>query len=328
MSKFISYKKEISECIFEFLDKKKLAHESSFFGSDVIARFKPLAVSGKMLRGSLLIDTYQQLSGKKYDADVLQTAAALELVGTALLVLDDVIDQDERRRGLQTLHVQYAQRAQAKKHSQSQKIGESLALCVSELVLFWVYELLPAAVVKLFSRQLAVTVLGEMHDVELSAQKDGVTLDLIRQMYLDKTASYTVSLPLMAGAVLAGQSQKLVVQLNDLGKTLGMIFQIKDDEIGLFGDPTKTGKAVGVDIREGKKTLYYYFLEKVAPGVFETGSVEKILELMKKHHIQQQVEAYLTQLEAKALQQIAALKSEKFKVMAVEFLKVNLVRKK
>ena len=67
----------------------------------------------------------------------------------------------------------------------------------------------------------------------------------------------------MAGAILAQESKELAVQLNELGKTLGLIFQIKDDELGLFGDETKTGKPVGADIREGKKTLYYY-----SPSIF------------------------------------------------------------
>jgi len=146
----------------------------------------------------------------------------------------------------------------------------------------------------------------------------------------------------MAGAVLANQSQKIILQLNELGKTLGLIFQIKDDELGLFGDMKKTGKPIGADIREGKKTLYYYYLlqkvdedekEKVLDAFgnqsLDEGCAEEMLGLMKNHQIRELVNEDIKKLETKTQQQIKKLSTlMELKEMLVEFLEMSLKRKK
>lgn len=321
MIDFILYKKEISEFLINFLGDKKIDLKDSTFSQDVLERIMPLATGGKMWRGSLLINTYEQLSGQKYSPEVLEAAAALELVGTALLIHDDIIDQDELRRGQETLHFQYQQL------SHSQKFGESMAICAGDLIFLMAFGLLSGELNSVFSQQLSRTILGEMQDVDF-ATKTEITQDEIFQLYVDKTASYTVSLPLMAGTVLADQNQELILQLKLLGQTLGLIFQIKDDGLGLFGDKQQTGKPVGADIREGKKTLYYYYLEQVAPNAFIDKNVTEILELMKTHQIERQVNKDLAELAVKAKQQIKNLDSEKLKPMLLEFLEVNLRREK
>lgn len=72
--------------------------------------------------------------------------------------------------------------------------------------------------------------------------------------------------PLTLGAILAGASKKDLEMLTKLGETIGMIFQIKDDELNLFGDEAMMGKSIGSDVREGKKTLYYYHLFQKSDG--------------------------------------------------------------
>jgi geranylgeranyl diphosphate synthase, type I len=322
MNDFISYKKEISAFLTSFLNKKQQELEDSHFTQDVFERLMPLATSGKMLRGSLLINVYEKLVNQKYSEEVLRAAVALELIGTSLLIHDDIIDQDNLRRGHETLHSQYQKLAQQKEYPQPQRFGESFAICVGDLGIFLAYELLSGDLVKLFSKQLSITILGEMHDVELALMSgEAVAKENILQMYLDKTSSYSTCLPLMAGAILAQESKELAVQLNELGKTLGLIFQIKDDELGLFGDETKTGKPVGADIREGKKTLYYYYLEQIAPNSFAENGVEEVLTLMKKHGIEELVKNDLVKLETKAKQQIENLLApEKLKKMMSQFL--------
>lgn len=319
MKHFISYKTEISDFLTNFLAQKQQELKKTAFGEDVFERLMPLMVGGKMLRGSLLINTYQKLAGQKFSAAALQAAVSLELAGTSFLVHDDIIDQDELRRGQTTLHHQYTQRAQQKNYPQPDHVGESMAICVGDLLFFLAYELLSGDLVKLFSEQFGLVALGEMHDVELALMSGEVAKDDILQMYEDKTASYSICLPLMAGAVLAKQNQELVVQLNELSKTLGLIFQIKDDELGLFGDEQQTGKPVGADIREGKKTLYYYYLLQKEPTAFTENGVAEIMELMKKHQIQQQVTTDLAELETKAQQQLEKLPVE-LKQMLTQFL--------
>ncbi|MBT3249757.1 MAG: polyprenyl synthetase family protein [Candidatus Pacebacteria bacterium] len=329
MQHFISYKKEISDFLISFLTHQKLELKDSHFSEDVFERLIPLATSGKMLRGSLLMNAYEKLTGKKYSQEALQAATALELAQTGFLIHDDIIDQDELRRGQPTLHHQYTQRSEQKKYQQPAHTGASLATCAGDLVFFLAYELLSGGLIKLFSQHFGLVALGEMHDVELALMNgEVITKESIFQMYLDKTASYTISLPLMAGAVLAEQGEEFVIQLNELGKTLGLIFQIKDDELGLFGDKQKTGKPVGADIREGKKTLYYYYLEKKAPGTFAENGVEEILSLMEKHQIVELVNNDLEKLEVNSQQQIKELRVVEFRKMLKEFSEVNLRREK
>ena len=303
MKDFTSYKKEITIFLNTFLKQKQQDLKNSHFSQDIFERLLPLTTSGKMLRGSLLINTYEKLSGSKYSEEVLRAAAALELAQTGFLIHDDIIDQDELRRGQETIHRQYAKRAKRNKFHQPEHVGESLAICVADVVFFLVYELLPANLVKLFSQQLSLTALGEMNDVELSLI-DGkeVTKDEILQMYLDKTASYSTSLPLMAGAVVANQSDEIIMQLDELGQNLGLIFQITDDELGIFGDESKTGKPVGVDIREGKKTLHYYYL--IQEVDISNKNVGEVMKLMEKYQIRKKVDKELNHLKAKAEKQI------------------------
>ena len=305
MQHFTSYKIEISDFLINFLKKKQQEFENSYFSKDIFERLAPLATTGKMLRGSLLINTYEKLSEQSFSREVLKTAAALELAQTSFLIHDDIIDQDELRRGQETLHSQYNKYGKKAEYQNPEHFGESLAICAGDIIFFSVYELLAGNLVKLFSQQLSITALGEMHDVELSLMsEEEIAKENILQMYADKTASYSVCLPLMAGAVLAKQNKKVAVQLNELGRTLGLIFQIKDDELGLFGDESKTGKPVGADIREGKKTLYYYYLLKKTGVKAQGNDVKKILNLIEEQGIKQEVERELSELVLSAESQI------------------------
>jgi len=341
MSDFVSYKSEISDFLDNFLKTKQQDLASSYFSKNVFERLLPLAVNGKMLRGSLLINTYEKLSGQKFSKESLAAAAALELAQTGFLIHDDIIDQDELRRGQPTLHSQYSKVALQKKYQQPEHVGESYAICIGDITFFLVYELLASKLVKVFSHQLSVTAFGEMQDVELALMPgDKVTQESILQMYTDKTASYSICLPLMAGAILTDQNKTTLLQLNELGQTLGIIFQIKDDEIGLFGDQEKTGKPVGADIREGKKTLYYLYLLQAAVDQenlsqsfgnqnLDEAGVIATLNLIDKYGVKEKVAQDLTQLESQAKKQINNLQlSAEFKQMMVQFLDkiINRVR--
>ena len=96
-----------------------------------------------------------------------------------------------------------------------------------------------------------------MQDVAWGASKSSVGVDEIVAMYTHKTGRYSFSLPLLAGAMIAEAPEKLRGTLAALGESIGVLFQIRDDELGLFGDERELGKPVGSDIREGKKTVLF-----------------------------------------------------------------------
>jgi geranylgeranyl pyrophosphate synthase len=108
--------------------------------------------------------------------------------------------------------------------------------------------------------------LAQMQDVSYGAFSRTPPVCDVYTLYLYKTARYTFSLPLMAGALLAGRTGATVTKLAELGEYLGVAFQARDDEIGVFGTERETGKPVGSDIREGKKTLLYLELLRRAHG--------------------------------------------------------------
>ena len=160
-------------------------------------------------------------------------------------------------------------------------MGEALGICAGDVALFLGFELLgsigagPAA--RLFAQaatELAYVGIAQMADVLRGTAGDNLVPDspmevLLRtdnpekavlDLYRYKTGRYTFSLPLAIGATLGGAGEGVLESLDRLGEDLGILFQLKDDEIGLFGDEDETGKPVGTDIREGKKTLFHLYL--------------------------------------------------------------------
>jgi geranylgeranyl diphosphate synthase type I len=115
----------------------------------------------------------------------------------------------------------------------------------------------------LWSQELVSVGLAQMQDIYLSTPKAFAGEEDIIELYRLKTARYTYSLPLMTGALAASQNQNTIHKLEKIGENFGIIFQIKDDEIDLFGTESNTGKPVGTDIKENKRTLLSLYLSEL-----------------------------------------------------------------
>lgn len=256
---------------------KKLSGGGLAWSADVIERLNGFATSGKMLRGSLVCYSYAICSGieagkgpaKSLPPAVLNTAAAIELTHAGLLIHDDIIDQDDLRRGQPAMHRQYSQTAAVRRLAGASRLGEGLALCAGDMILFLAFELVAAAksetsdslsLSKLFVRELTTVCAGQMQDIYLGALPTPPAKRDIYAVMRAKTATYSLALPLEAGAILAGRPAALRKQLHDIGMAAGTMFQIRDDELGSLGRSSDIGKPVGSDIRESKKTLLYYYL--------------------------------------------------------------------
>jgi geranylgeranyl diphosphate synthase type I len=233
------------------------------FGPDVRSRLLEFALRGKMIRGCLVRLGYELFRDDPGNA-VVACGAALELCQSALLIHDDVMDRDTVRRGQPTLHARYTKEAQAL--ADPARIGEALAVCAGDIGFFLAFRLLaesgaPATtlggLIRLFAREMSYVGAAQMLDVWSGATPPDhrvQTEDEILSLYRYKTGRYTFSLPLSAGVLLAGEEQHA---LEAIGEKLGIIFQIKDDELGLFGEEGEIGKPAGSDIREGKNTLFF-----------------------------------------------------------------------
>jgi geranylgeranyl diphosphate synthase type I len=269
---FQQYHSIIKNTIESFFDRKfKELSVVNQWGSDLMNRLREFSLQGKLIRGSLLILSYQMF--KKGTPDwILQIASALELVHSSLLIHDDIMDRDTLRRGQKTIFYQYKGLGDMQGSSDSYHLGESFGICSGDIGFFLAYEILsdlnldPQSkknILLLWSRELVYVGLAQMQDIYLSTPKALAGEEDIIELYRLKTARYTYSLPLMTGALAASQNQSTIHKLEKIGENFGIIFQIKDDEIDLFGTESNTGKPIGTDIKENKRTLLFLYLSEL-----------------------------------------------------------------
>ena len=232
-------------------------------GEALMGHIFEYASRGKMLRGALVY-LGAALFGAPDAKGVAETAAAMEFFQAGLLIHDDIMDRDERRRGGLAIHALYEGEARGASASDPGHLGASLAICAGDVCFFEALRSLSAAAVSgpqatsllsLSGGELSVVGLAQMVDCRFGDLPREPSEGEILAMYRGKTARYSFSLPLAAGAALAGRddAREAIFAIGDLA---GLAFQLRDDEIGLFGDTERTGKVVGSDIRENKKTLW------------------------------------------------------------------------
>ena len=244
------------------------------WGRDVLRRLSAFTRKGKMVRGGLVLLAHGMAGGRSGPA-ALRAGTACELIQSGLLIHDDIMDRDPRRRGAPSIHEQYAGLARGLDGPAAAHFGTSLAICAGEIAIFLAFEALAglpgpprraAEVQRIFAAEFGLVGLGQMLDIEAGAGRRPLTKSDVLDIYRYKTARYSFSLPLAAGWILGGGPGRVLPALHRLGEDLGLVFQIKDDELGLFGSAAATGKPVGSDVRQGKKTLFYLGLMDRATG--------------------------------------------------------------
>ncbi|MGM1065049.1 polyprenyl synthetase family protein [Saccharothrix sp. Mg75] len=195
---------------------------------------------------------------------VLTAVSSLELIQACALVHDDLMDASETRRGMPTVHVRFAERHRERGWlGEPERFGLAAAVLIGDVALAWADDMLFAAGLptdalqrlSLPWRDMRTEMLaGQYLDVLTQARGDSSPDAALRIDRL-KTAAYTVERPLHMGAAIGGGSPELVDGLRAFGRDIGVAFQLRDDLLGVFGDPAVTGKPAGDDLREGKRTL-------------------------------------------------------------------------
>jgi len=240
----------------------------SKWGNDAVVRILNMAIQGKMLRSHLIFLSNTLFSSKENSDTLVKTAAAMELFQTGLLIHDDIMDQDDKRRGSDSMHAQYQKLFEHDGIKNSRKSGESFGICIGDMSFFLASHVLSqiktpdlgSRLQSIFYTELANVCASQMQDVYGGNTQKQLTVENILSIYTYKTGRYSCGLPLVAGALIAGAQDQTMHHLWKLGTGLGILFQIKDDKLNLFGDSKQTGKPISSDIREGKQTLYYCFL--------------------------------------------------------------------
>ncbi len=218
---------------------------------------------GKRVRPLLCVLGWRAAGGSGLTRPVVGVAAALEMFHVVALIHDDLMDGSATRRGRPAVHRQLAERLGAGlPRDRAERLGESAAILAGDLALTWSDELLHtsltpdrlAAVLPLVGAMRAEAVHGQYLDVTAAGRREGgVPLALRIARY--KTATYTVERPLHIGATLAGAPAELLEGLSAYAVPTGEAFQLRDDLLGAFGDPDRTGKSAWEDLRDGKHTL-------------------------------------------------------------------------
>ena len=203
---------------------------------------------------------------------IVLAAAALEMFHAAALVHDDIMDNSDTRRGAPSAHRHFAQtHLQRDWSGDADLFGTSSALLLGDLLLGWSDELFDAGTGALASRDLALAGRAEFNRMRMevtagqyldileeaswTAHPETEALSRAHRVIVYKSAKYSVEAPLVIGAALGGASSEQLAALREFGQPLGVAYQLRDDLLGVFGDPDVTGKPAGDDLREGKRTV-------------------------------------------------------------------------
>jgi geranylgeranyl diphosphate synthase type II len=231
--------------------------------ADAIGR---ATAGGKRTRPALVAASFQAFDGDPADSSALYSiAAAFELLHTAFVVHDDVIDHDTVRRGIPNVAGEFRARARARgaDAEDAALVGDAAAILAGDLLLHEASRLVALADVPadvraglygLLDEAMYVSAAGELADVEHAVMPDYAEAEAVFDATFNKTAVYSFSAPLCAGALLAGAPPEALAALETEGGRLGLAFQLVDDLIGAFGSAEQAGRDEGGDLRESKRT--------------------------------------------------------------------------
>ena len=249
---------------------ESLVSNSSGYLKENLEYFKELNSEGKCIRGFLISLGYKILKDNiNYSYHL---SLAYEIFQTSVLIHDDIIDNDNLRRGKKTIHYSNYLKYKSLNDSEAKKTSESIALCVGDYGFFKVNEIIikyykdDPNFSKLFDYYNDIvlkTVEGELIDVILSFEnkyKENENLENnIMIVYKLKTAFYSIIGPLSLGLILGGIDDNKLEEIKNFGEKVGIAFQIQDDILGIYSD---MGKVVGSDIKEYKQTILFSYTIK------------------------------------------------------------------
>ena len=225
----------------------KKRFEANHFPAEPASLYEPgtyfLNIGGKRIRPVLCL-----MANELFDTitpDAWHVATAIELFHNFTLIHDDMMDKAPLRRGLPTVHTKY---------------GDSTALLAGDVMLIVAYEYLNKInppylqrIIGIFNQTAKQVCEGQQLDMDFEKQNDVQPDDYLHMIELKTSVLLAASLEM--GAILGGASARNCQHMYELGRNLGIAFQIQDDYLDAFGDPEKFGKDVGGDIRQNKKTF-------------------------------------------------------------------------
>ncbi|TQJ36133.1 polyprenyl synthetase family protein [Arthrobacter sp. SLBN-122] len=235
----------------------------------IMGSISNLVTGGKRLRALMCYWGWRGAGGEAGASQVVTAGAALELFQAAALIHDDIIDRSDTRRGGPSVHRRFSQLHTSQGWAlDSERFGQAAAILAGDLCLSFseeaftdigeraasgsrarlIFNLMRAEVMAGQYLDILEEVAGPVRD---RAGAVGRAQSIIRF----KSAKYSTEHPLALGGALAGASNDLLRGYSSFALPLGEAFQLRDDVLGVFGDPLTTGKPAGDDLREGKRTV-------------------------------------------------------------------------
>jgi geranylgeranyl diphosphate synthase type I len=258
---------------------------------------------------------------------LLRACASLELLHASALVHDDYMDASDVRRGRPATHRAFEALHRERGWSASpEQYGAAAAILLGDLLLSWSDEMLrtcglpPERVIDAlgyFDLTRSEVVTGQFLDVSAQA-RGSADVDTAMTVLRYKSAKYSIERPLHIGASLAGASPGQIGQLSRFGLPLGEAFQLRDDLLGVFGDPSVTGKPAGDDLIEGKRTVLVALALDALPSAdakvldaalgtpLASDEVAHLCALIDSSGARMQVEEVISELTDRSLKALAA----------------------
>jgi geranylgeranyl diphosphate synthase, type I len=256
----------VSEQLRSYLGERR--RDAAYIGADYAVLTEALEEfvlrGGKRLRPAFAYWGWRAVAGTEPGPEVLRLFSALELLHACALVHDDIIDASATRRGLPTVHRIFADRHRSSDWlGSSEQFGLSAAILLGDLSLVWADDIIATAGIDADAHRrvqrvwsaIRTEVLGGQYLDIVNEASSAQTVASALTVNIYKTASYTITRPLQMGAAAAADRPEILEAFHELGTSLGVAFQLRDDVLGVFGDPKVTGKPSGDDLRSGKRTV-------------------------------------------------------------------------
>lgn len=251
-----------------FAAQKERAKDISEVALDMVERYEDF-IGGKRLRGALTKLGYEIFGGTN-TKDILKASSVSEIIHGFGLMHDDIMDEDELRRNKPTMHIQYETLHKEKFFDSKRSgilFGTSMAINVGDLGPFYANLIIegtdfPAEYKINFLRRVSEIVIQTVHGQGLDVTFEQYNIpqeDRVMDIHKFKTSFYTIPGPMQYGSILAGvdENSSEYKAIEKYGIPLGIAFQLRDDELGMFSQSEKFGKPIYSDLRQGKNTLLF-----------------------------------------------------------------------
>lgn len=340
-----------------FADQGAIMAEISAETLPVLESIRALSTGGKRLRALLAYWGFRGAGGAAGDPAIVKAGVAIELFQSAALIHDDIIDASDTRRGAPSVHRRFeAMHRELGYKTSAANYGISSAILTGDMCLSWsemVFSAIPAAgagsearfIFDLMRTEVMagqyLDIVGEVVPEEAPERALERALNVVRY----KSAKYTCEQPLALGGALGlqiahGQSSALLEGYRAFALPLGEGFQLRDDELGVFGEPEVTGKPAGDDLREGKRTVLTAhtamgaspadreFLEaSLGNQELTSGEIARLQELMRTSGAVDAVEELIEQKSQQALTALGTLEVSEDVRAALEVIAAKALKR-